>query len=175
MKYLIIVDMQNDFISGSLANEAAQRIVKPLANYIKEFQGTMIFTRDTHSEDYLDTYEGKNLPVKHCIMDTDGWQINDELLDAVISKEKHAYVFDKPTFGYASRLANFIKQFDQYPTSIEFTGTCTDICVISNVLGLKEFFPEIDIIVHSNLCAGLSEEKHNAALEVMKSCQVKVL
>ena len=175
MKFLIVVDMQKDFIDGSLANPAAQEIVEPLAEYIKNFDGQIIFTRDTHGDDYLTTYEGKHLPVAHCIEGTDGWEIDKRL---VICARNHTYyILNKPTFGYAYELAKLIKTLSQtvQNVSIEFVGTCTDICVVSNVLGLKEYFPEADIIVHKDLCAGLNKEKHDAALSVMESCQVEVV
>lgn len=179
MKFLIVVDMQKDFIDGSLANPAAQEIVEPLAEYIKNFGGFILFTQDTHKNDYLETYEGKHLPVEHCIEFTEGWVVDQRLITAArqnIEKSKWWY-FNKPTFGYASRLAENIKAIaaGEEITQIEFVGTCTDICVISNVLGLKEHMPDVDIVVHGNLCAGLSPEKHDAALSVMESCQVKVV
>lgn len=172
MKYLIVVDMQTDFISGSLANEAAQRIVKPLANYIKEFQGTMIFTRDTHSEDYLETYEGKNLPVKHCIVGTEGWEIHPDLLKACEGKENSCFVINKPTFGYASELAKFINEFKQPITEIQVCGTVTSICVLANACGLKEHMSETQISVLSSLCADITNESQKAALLVMKNQQI---
>lgn len=174
MKFLIVVDMQNDFINGALANEDAQKIVTDVAKYVEDWDGVTIFTRDTHDSDYLDTYEGKHLPVPHCIRGTDGWQVNKELVNAVSGKD-NVFAFDKPTFGYANRLANMIRDFNTYPTTIEFVGVCTDICVISNVLGMKEQFPEVKIVVHEGMCAGLTKEKHNAAIEVMKSCQVEIV
>lgn len=179
MKFLIVVDMQKDFISGSLANDAAEEIVPLLADYIKEFHGNIIFTQDTHQIDYLEKYEGKHLPVEHCIQYTEGWVVDQRLIDAArnnVDSSKWMY-FTKPTFGYAEKLAQNIRAMaaGNDIQQIEFTGTCTDICVISNVLGLKEHFPDVDIIVHGNLCAGLSRETHDAALTVMKSCQVKIV
>lgn len=172
MKYLIVIDMQNDFITGALANPAAQEIVSKIADYVKHWNGHLIFTRDTHYSDYLETMEGKNLPVKHCIKGTEGWEVCEEIREAVWGEhiENMCYV-DKPTFGYVEG----IKKHITYPTSIEVVGTCTDICVISNVLSLKEAYPETEIIVHENMCAGLSPELHEAAIKVMKSCQVKVI
>lgn len=179
MKFLIVVDMQKDFLSGSLANEAAQEIVEPIAEYIKSFSGPIIFTQDTHKSDYLTTYEGKHLPVEHCIEFTEGWTVNQKLIDAARQNENKAKwgYFCKPTFGYAKKLSKYIEDIacGEEITQVEFVGTCTDICVISNVLGLKEHMPEVDIVVHGNMCAGLNRETHDAALLVMKSCQVKVV
>ena len=167
--------MQNDFITGALANEAANNIVPNIAEYVKNFEGITIFTRDTHGNDYLETVEGKNLPVSHCIAGTEGWEAHKDLLAACEGKENNCYYFNKPTFGYATELAKFIREFNQPITEIEFCGTCTDICVISNVLGMKEHMSEVKISVIENMCAGLSEEKHNAAIEVMRSCQVNII
>lgn len=179
MKVLVVVDMQKDFIDGSLANVAAQEIIEPIADYIKSFAGPIIFTQDTHQNDYLETYEGKNLPVEHCIQFTEGWTVNQKLIDAARQnvEKSHWDYFTKPTFGYATQLSNKIYKMveGKEVNQIEFVGTCTDICVISNVLGLKEHMPDVDIIVHGNMCAGLNREAHDAALLVMKSCQVKVV
>lgn len=174
MKVLVVVDCQNDFVSGALANEKAKEIVPKIAQYVKDFEGITIFTRDTHGSDYMETMEGKNLPVPHCIAGTEGWQVCNELMDACVGKENNCFVFNKPTFGYALELFNFIMGFKQPITEVEFCGTVTSICVISNVLGLKEHMPEVKISVHESMCADLTEEKHNAAIEVMKSCQVVV-
>ena len=173
MKYLIVVDMQNDFITGALANPAAQAIVSKIAEYVKGWDGQLILTRDTHYSDYLDTMEGKQLPVKHCIDRTDGWEICEEIAGAAFWGEhiENVYYVDKPTFGYVQGL----KEHITYPTTIEVVGTCTDICVISNVLGLKEAYPECNIIVHKDMCAGLTSESHEAAIKVMEMCQVKVV
>lgn len=175
MKILVVVDMQNDFITESLANQDALKIVDNIAKYLSDFDGEIIFTKDTHQDNYLETYEGKNLPIKHCIEGTHGWEINDKLLAAIANKN-NVTTFLKPTFGYASELTKHILKIakGEHIEQIEFVGTCTDICVVSNVLGLKEHMPETDIIVHGNMCAGLTKESHEAALTVMKSCQVKV-
>ena len=175
MKVFVVIDMQKDFTTGSLANPAAEKIIPEIADYVKNFEGITIFTRDSHGTDYLETMEGKNLPIEHCIVGTDGWQICDELLEACKGKENNCFVFNKPTFGYASELAKFINNFKQPITEIIFCGTCTDIFVISNTLGLKEHMPEVKISVIEKLCAGLTAEKHNAAIEVMKSCQINII
>ena len=177
MKVLVVVDMQNDFIDGSLANDAAKAIVPKIKNFIKEFDGPVIFTLDTHREDYLQTYEGKHLPIEHCIEDTEGWKINYELAEAGVAKKNGYALVYKPTFSGASEIAPYIQRFTNTSElkELHFVGTCTDICVVSNVLGLKEYFPETDFIVHADMCAGLTVEKHNAALEVMRSCQCIVM
>ncbi len=167
-KALIVIDMQNDFVTGSLANEAAQAIVKPIINKISAYQGTVIATRDTHTVDYLKTPEGKALPVEHCIINTEGWQIVDKIKEA-IEKKKDKRIIDKPTFGLVRdwKLGTY--------DCVEIVGTCTDICVVSNALILKALYPELKVKVIAELCAGLTPEKHAAALEVMKSCQIEVV
>jgi nicotinamidase-related amidase len=172
MKTLIVVDMQNDFIDGSLANHAAQAIVKPMAEYIKNFEGNVIFTRDTHFDDYIETQEGKNLPIPHCIHGTEGWEINDTLFEAVRDKENWQSV-NKFAFGDIRRL---VRETDIVNTDeIYLCGTCTDICVISIGLNLKARCPEVKMYCVADLCAGLTPEKHASALEVMKSCQIEVI
>ena len=176
---LVVVDMQNDFIDGALGTKEAVAIVPAVEEVIKAHKGAVYFTRDTHEENYLETQEGKNLPVEHCIQFTEGWTVNQKLIDAArqnVEKSRWDY-FTKPTFGYATQLSNKIYKMleGKEVNQIEFVGTCTDICVISNVLGLKEHMPDVDIVVHGNMCAGLNREAHDAALLVMKSCQVKVV
>ena len=170
-KLLIVVDMQNDFIDGSLANPGAQAIVAPMAELIKKWDGDIIFTMDSHTDDYLETMEGKYLPIKHCIMGREGWRVNQTLVDAslgLIDEHGIDYIL-KPTFGYKDW--NLAMPYDE----IYICGTCTDICVVSNALILKAKYPEIPIKVYGNLCAGVTKEKHEAALEVMRSCQVEVI
>lgn len=177
MTTLIVVDMQNDFIDGALVNPAAQAIVKPLAEYIKDFEGEIIFTRDTHFNDYLDTQEGRNLPIPHCLYKSEGWQVNKELANAAFEGRDYmndpwAGYADKNTFGDISGLEEVI---DTHTNRIYICGTCTDICVISIALNLKALFPEKPIVCLSQFCAGLTPEKHTAALEVMRSCQIEVI
>lgn len=165
MKTLIVIDMQNDFIDGSLGTKEAMAIVKNVKNKIAEYKANkdeIIFTRDTHGKNYLETPEGKKLPVEHCIKGTEGWQIKDELMvdDAV--------VIDKPSFGYTGWSE---MDFEE----IEIVGLCTDICVVSNALILKSLFPNIKISVDSTCCAGVTPKTHNAALETMKMCQIEVI
>lgn len=168
MKYLIVVDMQNDFVSGSLGSEAAEKTVSGILDKVKGFDGRIIFTRDTHFNDYLQTQEGKNLPVSHCIKDTDGWQIVDEL---------SAYaetVVDKTAFG-SMDLPNVIGEFSDDVEEIQLCGLCTDICVISNAVILKSAFPEAEIAIDSSCCAGVSETSHNTALDAMRALQIKII
>lgn len=168
MKILVVVDMQNDFVSGSLKNKEAIAIVPKVVEKVKNFDGQVIFTRDTHTKDYLETKEGKNLPVEHCIAGTDGWNIISELLPYA------NFIFNKGTFGCTS-LANYLATFAEKVgglESVEFIGVCTDICVISNVLLLKASVPEIDILVDASCCAGVTPQKHLAALDAMESCQI---
>lgn len=175
MKTLIVVDMQNDFIDGSLANPAAAAIVGPMAEYIKNFEGQIIFTRDTHYPDYFETQEGKNLPIMHCQYGSEGWEIQDDLFEAVRGREEEDIewnVVDKNSFGDTYELED---EIDAYADEIYLCGTCTDICVISVALNLKARFPEIKMYCIADLCAGLTPEKHAAALEVMRSCQIEVI
>lgn len=176
MDTLIIVDMQNDFVYGSLANPAAQAIVEPMAEFIANFDGKVIATFDTHSSNYLSTQEGKFLPVPHCIFGTEGHDMVPVLRNAIAKRhDKNFMSVIKRSFGYPS-WATILGKVKAIKDSDRFilVGTCTDICVISNALILKAVYPEKEIIVLEDLCAGLTEEKHKAALEVMKSCQIIV-
>lgn len=168
MKYLIVVDMQVDFITGSLGSDLATAIVGNVVEKVKRFDGTVIFTRDTHFEDYMNTQEGKKLPVPHCIKDSDGWQICDEL------KPYAKRVVDKITFG-STELPKLLESFDEPIESIELCGLCTDICVISNAMVLKAAFPEVPIAVDSACSAGVTVESHNTALDAMRAVQIEVI
>ena len=168
MKYLIVVDMQVDFITGSLGSKMAEDIVPNVVDKVKSFDGKVIFTRDTHFEDYMDTQEGRNLPVEHCIKGTGGWQVCDELKPYVND------VVDKITFGSID-LPQILKDYGEEIDEIELCGLCTDICVISNAMILKAAFPEVKIIVDSSCCAGVSEESHNNALNAMKGVQIEII
>lgn len=168
MKYFIIIDEQNDFNTGALANPANQKIVPAIAEMAKKKKEegyVIIATRDTHSINYMETQEGKNLPVPHCIRGTLGWEVVDELKPFI-----DKYV-DKPSFGYAY----WIDILPIIPEAIEMCGTVTEICVVNNALMLKAIYPETPIAVHKDLCAGLSEEGHNAAFTVMAVSQVKIV
>ena len=172
---LIVIDMQRDFISGALANKDAEGIVVALRDKIRGFSGRVIFTRDTHGENYLSTMEGKHLPVPHCIAGTAGHEIEPSLLSAAEENPNATVeIMDKPNFGAGTRLYDVIMAGDA-PGKIFFTGTCTDICVVSNALILKSLLPETPMATYKDLCAGLTKEKHEAALSVMESCQIEIL
>ena len=164
-KILIVVDMQNDFVSGSLGTAEARDIVTKLRAKFDSFDGDVIFTRDTHNEDYLKTNEGKHLPVEHCIKGSWGWEIIDELKPYVKK------VIDKPTFG-STELVEYLKTKNY--DSFELCGLCTDICVVSNALLIKANFYEAEVSVDSDCCAGVTVNSHNSALETMKMCQIEV-
>ena len=173
-KVLVVVDMQKDFVDGSLGTKEACAIVDRVVRKVKQFDGKVIFTRDTHEEDYLETQEGKFLPVKHCIVNTEGWQLIPEL--ETLRKEQGFACYDKPTFGSIPLAKDLKKQADAgMIESIELIGLCTDICVVSNALMLKAFMPELLVEVDSACCAGVTQKKHEAALETMRSCQIVVL
>ena len=169
MKILVVVDMQNDFIDGALGTKEAEGIVSNVQQKIETYRNkndVVIFTRDTHFENYLETQEGKNLPVKHCIKDSFGWQISSKLNVA------DSTIIDKPVFG-SLELAECVSKIENV-SEIELVGLCTDICVISNAFILKSKFPETLISVDSSCCAGVSPESHNRALESMKTCQIMI-
>ena len=165
MKTLIVIDMQNDFVNGALGTKEAQDIIPNVKKKIEEYVSNgdeIIFTRDTHGANYLETPEGKKLPVEHCIIGTHGWQIVDEL------EVPNCQCINKPTFGWTNWNGRL---FDE----IEIVGLCTDICVVSNALILKATYPEVEITVDASCCAGVTPESHNAALLTMKMCQINVI
>lgn len=167
---LVVVDMQRDFIDGALGTKEAAAIVPNVVEKVKNFKGTVFFTRDTHSEDYKNTQEGKNLPVLHCIKGTDGWEI-----DSALQKFCKTPIIDKPSFGSTRLPEELLKLHAKNPIAeITFVGLCTDICVISNVMITKAFLPEVLIIVDAACCAGVTPQSHRNALEAMKCCQVKI-
>lgn len=173
-KLLVVIDMQNDFITGSLGTPEARAIVGDVAEYIKNFNGDIVFTRDTHYDYYLHTQEGRNLPIEHCIFGTDGHKFV-PVIDARISDlipSEVCIVFEKNTFG-SVKLAEFA-EYEKYDEVI-LVGVCTDICVISNALLIKAFDPEVKINVIEKLCAGTTPEAHNAAIATMKSCQINII
>ena len=168
---LIVVDMQNDFIDGALGTKEAAAIVPKVEDKIRNFDGEVFFTRDTHKTWYLETQEGKNLPVPHCIRGTEGWQIRKEL-DALRKTDP----IDKETFGSTDLAADLLALHeDEEIGSITLVGLCTDICVISNALLLKATLPEVPIYVDAAYCAGVTPESHENALKAMEACQIKVM
>lgn len=174
MKYLIVVDMQNDFVYGSLGTKEARAIVPSIelkiCQYSENEDGRIAFTTDTHSHDYLSTLEGKYLPIEHCIFGSNGWRIIDELFGYAMNADHHC---NKQTFGYDDWEGVFAN--GRCIESIELIGVCTDICVVSNALILKSLYPEIPIIVDASCCAGTTPDNHRAALQVMKSCQIDII
>jgi len=177
---LVVVDMQNDFIDGSLGTKEAQEIVDNAVSKIQGWDGGIICTMDTHEEGYLNTLEGKNLPVPHCIYGTDGWKLREEVADAVAAQKDDSHIqrsvtLYKETFGSRDLpdILNAISD-ENGIDSITLVGLCTDICVISNALLIKAFFPEIPISVDASCCAGVTPESHRNALAAMKMCQISI-
>lgn len=175
-KVLVVVDMQNDFITGSLGTKEAEKIVADVVRKIETYVNKgdqVIYTRDTHYQNYLETSEGKKLPVKHCIEGTWGWELESSIGKTVVSEAK---IYNKPTFGSVAlgeemqRLAMEDKNLE-----VELIGLCTDICVISNALLIKAFVPEAIISVDAKCCAGVTPDSHKNALEAMKMCQIEVI
>lgn len=172
--YLIVVDMQNDFVDGALGTAEARAIVAAVAAHAAEFDGTVVFTKDTHGDDYIETQEGRNLPVPHCIRDTQGWELAPAL--EAVRVDRNALVFEKPTFGSLDLAQWLVEQNDaESINSIELCGLCTDICVVSNALAIKAHLPETPLSVNPALCAGVTPASHDAALATMASCQVNVI
>jgi nicotinamidase-related amidase len=189
-KFLFVIDMQNDFIDGSLGSDDAKRIVpnvvKLIQNWGNDKDNVIWYTYDTHSDSdnsmypkYENTLEGKMLPVKHCIVKTPGWQINEYVMDE-IEKRHSIYdrAFHKFTFGsldMVNEASMYLMDNPKSDDEIHICGLCTDICLINNTLLLRAKFPNLHIYVHENCCAGTSKEAHEAALTVMKSCQIEVI
>lgn len=186
MRILVIVDMQNDFVTGTLGTEEARKIVPKLVEYAnsqKQLGAEILFTQDTHDKNYLSTLEGEKLPVEHCIKDTYGHKIIDELENLIVRNQGIDFnVFTKNTFG-CSLLYSYIKElYSDYKNHIcgeglviEFCGVCTDICVVSNALMIREAAPDARIFVKAECCAGTTPEAHEAALKVMQSCQIEII
>ena len=183
---LIVVDMQNDFVYGPLGTKEAQAIIPKIKAKIEEYvknEDIVIFTQDEHDEDYLETQEGKNLPVPHCLKGTKGWEVIPELdipQECIFPNPIKYLHLTKPHFGYSnwggsSAFFGVNKECSRKDIEIELVGVCSDICVITNALSLKTDYPETHIIVDASCCAGTTPEKHLAALEVMKSCQIDVI
>lgn len=171
-KILLVIDMQNDFIDGSLGTNEAVKIVNNVINKIKKYPSENVFaTKDTHEENYLATREGMHLPVEHCIRGTDGWDINSEIKKLITASN----IFEKGTFGSVKLVEKIREIAATEDISIEIIGLCTDICVVSNALLIKAYLPEIDITVDSSCCAGVTPTKHESSLETMRSCQINVI
>ena len=170
---LIVIDMQNDFISQALGTKEAQAIVPAVKEKILSWEGPVIYTRDTHHENYLDTAEGKKLPVPHCIQGSIGWELNEQISACVKPEDM---VFDKPSFG-SVQLAEYVTNLtrEQKISSVTLVGLCTDICVISNALLLKAFVPELPLAVDASCCAGVTPKSHENALKSMAMCQIDIL
>jgi nicotinamidase-related amidase len=172
-KILAVIDMQKDFVDGALGSDEAVAIVENVVNKINDFDGDIIVTYDTHRENYMETQEGKNLPVPHCIKGTPGWEL-DEKVQAALADKKYQAI-EKPTFG-STYLMEYIKTtYNPEDIEIELIGLCTDICVVSNALLMKANFLETKISVDATCCAGVTVDSHNAALSTMKMCQVNVI
>lgn len=176
---LIVVDMQNDFVTGALGTTDAQKIIPNVKNKIDEYMsnkdGIIIFTRDTHSGNYLDTTEGQKLPIEHCIYGTRGWEIIPEL--NMKYKTGKVFVFDKSSFGYDSWKSELEYHLlnSRNIDSIEMCGVCADICIVSNALILKSIFRDVEITVDASCCAGSTANAHFAALQIMENCQINVI
>ena len=173
-KILVVIDMQNDFIDGALGTPEAVAIVENVKAKILSYPKENVFaTRDTHHQYYMDTQEGRNLPVPHCIRGTDGWQIRPEIAELIFPD----HVVDKPTFGSTqlAKLMEILERREEDGIEIELVGLCTDICVVSNALLLKASMPETPISCDASCCAGVTPAKHEAALETMRSCQIKII
>lgn len=181
-KVLVVIDCQNDFITGALRNEEAIKAVPNIVKKINEFDGDYILvTMDTHESNYLETNEGKKLPVVHCVKATEGWQlqpdIKDALINADVNKNQNVMYFHKPTFG-SQAMAEFLELDEVFEGNldIEYVGFCTDICVVSNVLMEKAIlYDRANITVDASCCAGVTPESHKAALTTMKMCQINVI
>lgn len=189
-KLLVIVDMQNDFIVGPLGTEEAFNIVDPIVKFIEDWNGSIKCTMDTHYDDYLETQEGKKLPVKHCIKGTHGWQINDDIAEActaynralALESNRTVKVIQKNTFGSMdlARMVQQSKAFDNDTivdayNEVHFVGVCTGICVIANAILVKTVCPEMPIYIHKDLCACVSPESHERAIESMRTLQMNVV
>lgn len=197
-EFLVVVDMQNDFVNGSLGSDAAKAIVPNVAGFLAKFldehgKARVIFTKDTHGQNYLETSEGRHLPVTHCVIGTEGWNIVPELGQLIFSYTKqhledrsNVTVVEKPTFGSVNlpeimtemgaclQSSGADDRLDGSGVTIHIMGLCTDICVVSNALLLKAYFPEARVVLHKSCCAGTSKEAQEAALATMKMCQIEI-
>lgn len=167
---LVVIDMQNDFITGSLGTKEAEDIVKNIVDKISEYEH-IYATRDTHYANYLDTNEGKNLPVLHCIKGSEGWQIQKDVAKAL----GNCTIIDKPSFGSIELAEALLEESKKDDIKILLVGLCTDICVVSNALMLKAYMPEVEVSVSKSCCAGVTNDSHNAALQTMQMCQINIV
>lgn len=178
MNILLVIDMQKDFVDQALGTAEAQAIVPAVVAKINEYKArgdVIIATRDTHEDSYMDTQEGKNLPVIHCVEETDGWLLNTEVADAL---GEYATVINKPTFGSTDLVAlmrEYVQQYGQPNVNVEIIGLCTDICVVSNALIEKAFYPEMPITLDASCCAGVTPATHDAAIATMRMCQINII
>ena len=171
-KILIVVDMQNDFIDAALGTKEAVLIVEAVKEKIRAYPAEdIIATMDTHGENYMETQEGRYLPVPHCIKGSEGWQIRPDIAEFLTG----AKIYEKPTFGSTALAEDLKAQSEKEEIELELIGLCTDICVVSNALLLKAVMPEVTISVDASCCAGVTPEKHLAALETMRSCQIQII
>lgn len=171
-KILLVIDMQNDFINGALGTSEAEAIVGRVAEEIRKYPTeNVIATRDTHTEDYLNTQEGRKLPVVHCVRGTPGWKLHPEIAAAL----KGAAIIDKPTFGSKELAEKLSLLSEQDDLEVTLAGLCTDICVVSNALLIKAFLPETPVRVIADCCAGVTPESHQAALDTMRMCQIEIV
>lgn len=172
-KFLVIVDMQKDFVDGALGTAEAVAIVPKITDKIKNFDGDLVVTYDTHTEDYMNTSEGLHLPVPHCIKGTAGWKLDSAVADALEGREYTKV--EKPTFG-SVKLPDIIREIAAGEDfEVELAGLCTDICVVSNTLLLKAAFPEVKITVDASCSAGVTPESHSAAVTTMRMCQIEII
>lgn len=171
-KLLAVIDMQKDFVDGALGSEQAAAIVENVVNKIKGHDGDIIVTYDTHHDNYMNSQEGKYLPVPHCIKGTDGWRLDSKVAAALAEKEYKA--IEKPTFGSVALIDHIKESYSPEEIEIELIGLCTDICVVSNALLMKASFLETKVSVDASCCAGVTKESHDAALLTMKMCQVNI-
>jgi len=171
-QFLIVVDMQKDFVDGALGSKEAVSIVPAVVDKIRTFDGAIIVTYDTHTQDYMSTNEGSHLPVPHCIKDSDGWQLDAQVAKALAGRDYR--VVEKPTFGSVALPALIDEMAKGEDFTVELIGLCTDICVVSNALLVKAHFPESEISVDAACCAGVTPETHRAALSTMASCQIQI-
>lgn len=174
-RYLVVVDMQNDFVEGALGTDEARKIIPSVIKRIRDFSGQVIYTKDTHGSDYLFTQEGRLLPVTHCVADTYGGQLIRELEQLQDKKPAQIQIYEKNTFASVEMAEALKREHKRQPIeSVELIGVCTDICVVSNAILLKAYLPEVLISVDSSCCAGVTPQLHEAALQTMESCQIMI-